>query len=889
MVKTHRWLDLAEYASLLGLGVGTVASLVSAQLLYTSAPLSMLVLLNLANRKRLESATQDEITTQVQAVDQKVSTQVAMLNQQVSRLPTPEMITSLRRLVYSNDRELAENLATDLRSLQAEIHQRLIVMEAQSVAPIRAQVAQLQQRYQRLTDHINQVTAQWQDASNAGKIDALERSLEQLRHEAESLQHSMSKLSDYTKPSLAALQDQINHLNRQFQKLPPPFDATALQQKVSELIRLVSDLVPKREWLTLLNELQMLQQQQESQAQAEETLWRTIQDINKQLQNQPSHTSLTHLQQQINQLTEQVHQLPAPFDATSLSQEMSRLLNVVTDLVPRQDFGGLVAQVKSLQQQQAFQSQIESMLQSELNHINRQLRLLLTEPTSSDAQPLPPTPEPPEPTREFSQRLEQIVQREFAQLQRQLQGLPQGQAFQQQLEATVQRELLAINQQLLRHKVGPQYEFVVDFASPAAMTGQSLTNGLPSSRTVLEAALEQSQERLVLVLPWLNHDGIDHGLVSKMQAFLAQGKRLDLGWCHHADRTTERFLAPINQRWQIYPLEQSNLHHTLKTFLELKRSHPNALQFKILGTRENFLVADRAYAVLGVDEALAGMATLPNMTLKLKTTDSELVQQLIHQFDEAALNPDDVAAHWNRAVTRYDLGDRDGALADFNHIVGSTPHDAIAYNFRGIVRYDLGDRDGALADFQKSIQLDSRQVSPYCNRAYLRLELGDRAGAIADLSVAIQAQPRAAIAYFFRGMVLQQQENLEHAIADYNEALRLAPNSASAYYYRGLARPKRQDYQGAIADLEMALDLFTQRGHEANARKAFNSLQALRQALSQVPASAPASHSSLGDLSPFSLPDSVSVYEANGTTATPSIPSRNGTSDPRESAFQDEN
>jgi tetratricopeptide (TPR) repeat protein len=859
LVKSNRWIDIAEYVSLVGVGVGSVASLVSSQVLYTSAPLSLLALLNIANRKRLEAETQEQLAYEMNRLGQNVAGQVLRINQQLSQLPTPETMSGLRRLVVKNNRDLADHLAAELRTLQSDIYDRISDMESHSVQGLRSELGHVQTRYGLLADHLTQLNTQWQDFVRAGKVEGLERAIAQIRQESAVLQGDVQRLADYTKPNVASLQDQLNQLNRQFQKLPPPFDATALRQDVTELIRLVQDLVPRRDWLLLQTELQLLQQQQESQAQAEETLWRKIQDINQQLQYTPTKDYLAHLQQQIHQLSQQVQHLPPPFDLTSLHTEIQTLLTAVANRVPKRDLGGLVAQVNTLQHQQAFQTQVEAMLRQELTSLNQQLQALLQDSPSGAA-----AIETRLPQQEFQSRLEQLLRVEFAQIGRQLQTLPAGAEFQVQVAELLHRELQSINQQLYEHPVGPHYEFVLDL--PVGMRSRQSQMANPdgrvmhSSRSVLEEALELTEERLIVVLPWSGQTRLDPALLEKMEAFLQRGGRLDLGWCQQAERRTERFLAPINQRWQIYPPHKVELQDTLKLLLGLKRSHPETLQFKILGARENFLVSDYTYCVIGVDEDVVGLSTLPDMPLKLKTSDMELVQQLIQRFNNATLDADDIAAYWNRAITRLDLGDRPGALADFDHIVQHEPEDAIAHNVQGVIRFDSGDVDGAIDAFNRSLHLAPRQVAAYCNRGYVRADRGDRVGALADFTTAIQMQPRAAVAYFFRAMTYQQQGELDKAIADYNEALRFSPNSAPAYYYRGLARPRTGDMGGAIADLDMALDLFTQQGHEANARKAFNSLQTLRSRTPAAPAPSTVATCIL-DAEPFSFPDSAVVYE----------------------------
>ncbi|MEH2138091.1 tetratricopeptide repeat protein [Nostoc sp.] len=56
-----------------------------------------------------------------------------------------------------------------------------------------------------------------------------------------------------------------------------------------------------------------------------------------------------------------------------------------------------------------------------------------------------------------------------------------------------------------------------------------------------------------------------------------------------------------------------------------------------------------------------------------------------------------------------------------------------AYNNRGLARFYLGDKQGALQDYNKAIQLNAKKVPAYFNRAFVRrYDLGDNQGAIKD-------------------------------------------------------------------------------------------------------------------------------------------------------------
>jgi len=815
-----------------GLGLGSIVSFTSSQFFYSSAPLSLLILLNLANRNRLEEVSRQTTNKSLEDIDQRMSRNLELLHQQVQAMPTPEALGGLRKSMLVKNRELAERLAGEIRTLQDSVQSVLQVINQLNLGTVRQDLDGLRDQYSSLNDGVATLTVQFQQFLASGRFEDLERAIAQLQSDSKRLQSNLQNLADQTKPTLTSLQDQINHLNRQFQKLPPPFDSTALRQEVTELVRVVADLVPKRDWSSLVTELQLLQKQQESQSEAEEVLRRKLQEINQQLQSRPTKSSLTSLQNQINHLNRQFQKLPPPYDPSSLKREVAKLLKVVADLVPRRDFSGLVAQVKALQQQQEFQTKVEQTLKAELQALNEQLQNLVV---NADALEVRSTPVESPAQQEFQSRLEVMLQREMTQISQQLQSLPPTDSeFQAQVEAVLRQELLDVNRQLQAYPEGPQYEFVLDSKTLSDNgEGQGLPGAdeLHNSRSILEMALEQSQERLIVILPWSSQVSLDDDLMARMEAFLQQNRRLDLGWCHQADRTQERLLKPIHQRWQLRDDTQDDLQETLQKLLHLKRSYPQVLQFKILGTRENFLVSDRQYAVLGLEDAIVAATNLPEVELKLRTTDGEAVQQFIQRFDNPVLRSDDAAAYWNRAVTRFDLGDRQGALEDCDHLLTITPEDAFALNFRGIIRYDMGDRQSAIADFNQSLQANPQQTAAYCNRGYIKSELGDQLGAIADYSAALRVDAQSAVTSFLRGMACQKFGELEGAIADYTEALRLAPDSAILYYYRGLALPKRGDYEGAIADLNQALNLFTQRGNETNARKVFNYLQQLQQTM----------------------------------------------------------
>ena len=860
-MKKHSWLGALENLSLLGLGVGSVATIVLKEVLYTTTPLSLLMVLGILDRRRVEDDSRRRDASLAE-INRKLSNRMETVVKHVVTLPTAETIEQMRHGLVTKDREVARRLYSEITDLQQELNQRLAPLEQQGLTSARQELNLLGAQYRNLSEAIAQIGGDLQMLEVLTQTHNSQQPIAQLQNHLADLQTHFDALSNQTKPNLTSLQEQISRLDRQVSKLPPPVDLTSLKQEVGELVRIITDLVPRRDLLAVVKEVRELHQRQESLKQSVESIETAAIQAAAQAVTQAA-TQAATVRQQSNDASN-----PDPSEPTAQLEQLSELEDLDLQTADLQTADLQTADWQTADWQAANLSDLAAIQTDAVNylsHLRSQLATVQSFTESLAAQ-----------HQDLQTQLNQLPNSvDVTTLQGQMQELAERipaaettlDGFRDRIQDVIQQELGFITEQLQTVPALPNYEFVFDLNSPQThhTTANGVANGampeataastLAGSRTILEEALASTQNRLILILPWSDQYALDEALMQKLEAFLDQGKLLDVGWCHLADRSSEKLLKKMKRGWMsdisaadrsaadrsaadrsaTDPLQTDLFQDVLHQLLHLKRTHPANFQFKILGTSENFLVSDQTFAVLGIADTLKTNTAFSELQLKLKTRDPEAIQRLINRFDNPVLEADDLVSHWNRGVTRHDLGDKTGAIADYTQILSHSPDDAITYNYRGIAHYDADDVPSAIADLTESIRLNPQQVAAYCNRGFIRAEQGDPARAIADYSQALQNRPDWAIAYLYRGMAWQKLEKHQESIADYSAATDLNPESAVARYYRGLAWQKLGNYVGAIADLETAATLFAARGSRTNAQKAQKNLIKLRHLLAKQP------------------------------------------------------
>ncbi|WP_375509532.1 tetratricopeptide repeat protein [uncultured Nostoc sp.] len=162
---------------------------------------------------------------------------------------------------------------------------------------------------------------------------------------------------------------------------------------------------------------------------------------------------------------------------------------------------------------------------------------------------------------------------------------------------------------------------------------------------------------------------------------------------------------------------------------------------------------------------------------------------------------------YQEGVNKYDAGNYEGAVEDFNQAIELDPKNALAYNRRGDAYYRLGDYEQAQADSSQAILLNPQDANAYFDRGFALSELGKYKEAIADYTQAINLNSEDAFAYYGRGLARTQLKDNKAAIGDFNKAIALKPQYTEAYLQRGILRRRLRQRLEAIQDFDTVIKM----------------------------------------------------------------------------------
>lgn len=557
--------------------------------------------------------------------------------------------------------------------------------------------------------------------------------------------------------------------------------------------------------------------------------------VNLETLNSESKTTQATLQDAIRHLDRRLRQSPSQSDPHLLKSEVRELIRAMGDLVPRREFAVLNDKFKAiLDAQDSLRRQIEGahgLGAPQNGHGAAHVRTLELEiqRLSSALEQMEGRLDDISVPFDITDEIRGTTATYLSSLQWQLATLEQA----TQELAEQQKQLAPARSGSLLSRVSPTQsttttEAIAGVQWLSAFQGQS-AGAWSAIDHALFQALEDATDRVVLVWPWSAAAEFDEALVARFGELLSRQCRLEIGWCHPGDRREGKLLSRMAQQWRLVSSQRQLLKTALNQLLPLKEGYPNTFKFKILGTDEQFLVCDRAYAIVGLHALPAASSTFPSLDLRLRTTEIDIIDRLLQRFDDPTLAPEDAVAFFNRAVTRYDLRDPNGAIADYTQVLRIAPDDAVAHNNRGVIWCDQQRYQRAFEDFGQAISINPHQFAARCNRGWLHLQQGRYGDAVADFDQAAIAAPTSPIPVFYRGCAHQKAGDMLRAIADYTQTIQRDTQNAVPYCYRGAAYQQQGDRQRAIADLESAAALLHAQGEHRTLAQITQALGSLKQ------------------------------------------------------------
>ncbi|MDZ7962040.1 MAG: tetratricopeptide repeat protein [Aulosira sp. DedQUE10] len=167
-------------------------------------------------------------------------------------------------------------------------------------------------------------------------------------------------------------------------------------------------------------------------------------------------------------------------------------------------------------------------------------------------------------------------------------------------------------------------------------------------------------------------------------------------------------------------------------------------------------------------------------------------QGAIEDYTQAIkINPNYAVADKNRVISRYLLKEQQR----FTQTLKIDPHDAVAYYNRGNTRAELGDYEGAIADYTQAIKINPNYADAYYSRGNARCDLEDYQSAILDYSQAIKINVNYIDAYYNRGNALVSMDDKPRALADFQKAADL--------YWKAGKIAEHKDAKERILELEI--------------------------------------------------------------------------------------
>lgn len=216
--------------------------------------------------------------------------------------------------------------------------------------------------------------------------------------------------------------------------------------------------------------------------------------------------------------------------------------------------------------------------------------------------------------------------------------------------------------------------------------------------------------------------------------------------------------------------------------------------------------------VEAVNPALSDIWFLRGLVYQRSPSHRNLHNAQIAYDQYLAARRDNPTAFHNRGDARKDVGDFEGAVADYTEALAVNPRYVNALKNRGHLLYAHLDRPAeGLADLNRALELAPEDFWSYMGRGAIYEGTGRFAEAEADYRRAFDIDSERHFIWYRLGTFYLVQGRLEEAERHYSESIRRSPETDQAIqlYRRGIVRLARGAYADAVSDFEASIRLRT--------------------------------------------------------------------------------
>lgn len=165
--------------------------------------------------------------------------------------------------------------------------------------------------------------------------------------------------------------------------------------------------------------------------------------------------------------------------------------------------------------------------------------------------------------------------------------------------------------------------------------------------------------------------------------------------------------------------------------------------------------------------------------------------------------------HWQsfylRGLAKLSLGDKIGALLDFEKGININPYFSEFYLYKGMVEIDGGNFASADSLYTKAVELDPSNPFAYLKRSELLMSQNKPSQAIELIDKAIANSPKYGDAYLYKAFCLSETKEYDKALELFGKAIEVNSFDERVFTWRGRLYFELKEYTKALADFNVSL------------------------------------------------------------------------------------